>query len=120
MYRNFIKRFFDYEEEIVLSVLVSLILQHPKLEQTALRQRYQQLEDGFSVSGCVVITGTRTSKSTLIDIFMERTGFHMVKLYPKAQQNIWSDGMAVFVNQLLTLNQEETVLVFDGEIDSWV
>jgi len=40
-----------------MSVLASLILQHPKLEQRGLRQRYQQLEDGIISTGCVTITG---------------------------------------------------------------
>jgi hypothetical protein len=68
-----------------MRVLASLILRHPMLEQKGLRQRYQQLEDGIISNGCVILTGSRTSKSTLVDIFHQRTGFEIVRVYPRAQ-----------------------------------
>lgn len=53
-----------------MGLLVMLTLQHPLFEQTGLRQRYQQLEEGMiKGNGCVILTGARTGKTTLMELF---------------------------------------------------
>jgi hypothetical protein len=70
IFKATLKKFFNYEEDEIMGLFVMLILQHPYLEQVGLKQRYQQLEEGLvKGNGCVIITGPRTSKTTLLDIF---------------------------------------------------